>query len=315
VFDGHCDSIAEMTDGTRDLSHESAEGHLDLPRLRRGGVGAQVMAIWTHERHLPSGAMHRAVNMLGDILALTDGPDSPAVLALTPACVVRAIASGRPALVAALEGAEPLEGSLEALHVFHRAGIRLITLTWSRRNQAADGVAESGTGGGLTRFGRELVAEMGRLGVVTDISHISEKGFWETVDAAAAPVVASHSNAKALCAHPRNLTDDQIRAVAASGGLVGVCLHTSFLDDAPETRATVSRVADHVLHIGDVVGLEHVGLGSDFDGGISLPAPMRDVRDIPLLLRELSDRGLSPSELVAFAHGNWMRVFGACCVA
>jgi membrane dipeptidase len=194
--------------------------------------------------------------------------------------------------------------------MFARQGVRLLTLTWSERNSLGDGAAESGTRGGLTSLGRRVVKECGDLGVIVDVSHLSEAGFWDVVDLSEEPFVASHSNCHALYAHPRNLTDDQIKAVAESGGLVGIALNPEYLVN--EGDADLGMVCDHVMHAIEVAGEDHVGIGSDFDT-FEGDLPLAGVDQLPLLTAELLKRGVSGKVLQGVLGGNWLRVIRAVC--
>ena len=178
----------------------------------------------------------------------------------TGAELTRAIEQGRIALVLAIEGAEPIGHDLAILDSLFRAGVRMASMTWNRRTLLADGIGEQDTGGRLTGLGAEAVREMERIGMVLDISHLSETGFWHVVEVAGKPFVASHSSCRALQDHPRNLTDDQLRAVAASGGFVAINAFGPFLSASPDVHSYV----DHVAHAVQLVGAEHVALGPDF---------------------------------------------------
>jgi len=208
------------------------------------------------------------------------------------------------------EGGEFLDESIESLRMFAKGGLRLLTLTWSQRNALGDGAAESGTRGGLTNFGKRVVKECAELGVVVDVSHLSEAGFWDVIDASEEPIVASHSNCHALYAHPRNLTDDQIKAVAESGGIVGITLNPEYM--VTEGDADVDTVCDHIMHALDVAGEDHVGLGTDldtFDGS----APVSGIDELPLITAELLRRGVARKVINGILGGNWLRVIRAVC--
>jgi len=194
------------------------------------------------------------------------------------------------------------------LRTVYRLGVRWVGLTWSLRNQAGDGVAEARTGGGLTRFGVSLVQEMNRLGMVVDIAHLAPAGVRDVFEICQGPVVASHANAHALCPVSRNLTDAQLAGVAASGGVVGVVYVPDFITDG-EAPASLDMLLDHVDHIVRVAGLDHVGLGSDFDGfGDPPPVGLEDVSCVPNVTAGLLERGYGAEDVRKMLGGNWLRV-------
>jgi membrane dipeptidase len=217
-----------------------------------------------------------------------------------------------------LEGAEPIDPGLEALEFWYAAGLRSLGLVWSRPNAFGHGVpfvspSSPDTGPGLTEAGLALVRRCAELGIMIDVSHLNEAGFWDLARLSVGPIVASHSAAHALCATSRNLTDRQLDAVAASGGLVGIVfacgfLRPDFVDDAADTP--LELIARHVRYVADRIGVEHVALGSDYDGA-TIPAALGDVAGTPRLLRSLGGVGFSSAELELIASGNWRRVLGA----
>ncbi len=230
VVDTHCDtlkclslSFTRLRDywfvdrSSLGLGARADVGHIDIPRLREGGVDCQVFAISSLRERLPPYGLRTALEML-DIFYLECGRNREAIVpAFKYQDVVEAVEGGRIAAILSIEGADVIEGSLGVLRCFHRLGVRMVGLVHSLRNPLADGVSDSRTGGGLSALGVEVVEELDRLGVIIDVSHLSEAGFWDLIEIARMPIVASHSNCRALCDHPRNLTDDQIRAMAERG--------------------------------------------------------------------------------------------------
>ena len=309
VFDGHCDTLLELLSGKRKFDERSTEGHIDLPRLREGGVTAQVFAIYLEDQYLPASAVKQTLRLL-DVLyhELAAHPDA-LTLAIKAADIEAAKRAGKVAAVVGLEGAEALEGDLGTLRMFHRLGVRLLTVAWSRRNQAADGVGEARTGGGLTNFGVQMVQECNKLGVLVDISHLAPAGVRDVLEASSQPVIASHSNAYALCAHPRNLSDEQLQAVAGKGGVVCVVFVPSFIT-ADRKEACLEKLLDHIDHIVRVAGVDHVGLGSDFDGfGPLPPVGLEDVTRLPGITAGLVQRGYSETDVRKILGENLLRVF------
>lgn len=334
VFDAHADTVLDVLRG-RSLTARGDAGHLDLPRLREGGVRFQVFALYTEPEYKPDRALARVLT-LWDALARALGDAGDAVrVCRTPADLKAVVASGqeRASAVAArlgpedtgdpqgpptatqlgaivsVEGGEAIGTSLPLLRALYALGVRAMGLTWNQRNAIADGAGESRANGGLTEFGREVVGEMNRLGMVVDVSHLCERSFWDVLHTSRQPVVASHSNARALCDHVRNLRDEQIRALAAGGGVMGINFFANFLDAEPE-RADVGRVCDHIDHICGLVGPEHVGLGSDFDGISRPPAGLEDCRRMPAITEELQRRGYRDADVRAILGDNFLRVFG-----
>jgi membrane dipeptidase len=311
VFDAHCDTVLALLCDDRKLAERSSQGHIDLPRLLDGGVTAQVFALFIEDNYLPAGAARQTLRLLDTFYRALDDHAVQLMLALQAKDIKQAKEEHKIAAVIGLEGAEALEGDLALLRVFHRLGLRLLTIAWSRRNQAADGVAEARTRGGLTNHGWQLVEECNRLGIIVDISHLAPAGVSDVLEATNAPVIASHSNAQALCPHARNLTDEQLDAVARNGGVVGVTFVPAFiLED--EKQANLDRLLDHVDHIVGVAGVDHVGLGSDFDG-FSAPPPqgLEDVTCMPGITAGLVERGYSADDVRKILGLNFLRVFQA----
>ncbi len=310
VFDAHCDTLLEALTGKRRLGTRSEQGHLDLPRLKEGGVNVQIFALFVRPYYLPSGATREALRLIDTFYHELQDNQENLVLATRVADIEQAKEEGKVAAVLSLEGAEALEGDLALLRVFYRLGVRSVGLTWNLRNQAADGVDETRSSGGLTNFGLQLVQELNRLGLVIDVSHLAPRGVRDVLIASEAPLIASHSNAHALCPHRRNLTDEQLTGIAATGGVVGITFVPNLLD-VEENNAHLERVLDHIEHVARVAGMDHVGLGSDFDGFFEterVPG-LEDVSQMPNLTAGLLQRGYKEEEVKKIMGGNFMRVF------
>jgi len=307
IVDGHCDTLWAAKREERDWTQHSVMGHADLPRMIAAGVNIQFFALFSDPDHRVPGYALRALEMIESFYA---GMEKAARSGL-PVGVIRTRedvdrAEGGLWGLLAIEGGEVIDRSLDALFAFYRLGVRAMGLVWNYRNALADGVMTRGGGGGLTPFGKEVVKAMWEVGMVVDVSHLSEAGFWDLVRMGGGPIVASHSNARALCDHPRNLTDDQIRAIAGTGGVIGVNFYPPFLTSSG--RACIDDIVRHIEHIATVGGAACVGLGSDFDGFDTPPQGMEDVRRLPDLVPLLRQRGCSEGEIAAVMGGNWARL-------
>lgn len=308
VFDAHADTLTEMTDRGYDLDGGPEGSHLDLPRCADGVLDAQVLTAFVSPRCLPDGAADRVRQLLDTLdRQLARFPERVA-LCRGPGEIAAARAAGRLAIVGAIEGGHAIEDDLDVLAEFHGRGVRTMTLTWNNSNEWADGCGDDGPHGGLTDRGREVVAAMEELGMVVDISHVAASTFDDVLAVATRPLIASHSCARALRDHPRNLTDDQLRAIAATGGVACVNFYPGFLVDDGQV-ADLEVLLDHVEHFLSVVGPEHVGLGSDFDGIPCGPDGMEDVADLPRLTDGLLRRGHDEAAVTALLGANLARVF------
>jgi membrane dipeptidase len=335
VIDGHNDALLRSWRSGVSLRDRDDEGHLDLPRMREGAIAAGFFAIFVPARddeptdprslvrRTPGGyevpqegplPFARARHVAGE---LADIAERDLDLVLTIADLETCLASGEPGAILHLEGAEPIEPGLGNLEAWVERGVRSVGIAWSRPNAFGHGVpfrypGTPDTGPGLTRAGRELVHACNRLGIVVDLAHLTEAGFHDAAALSDAPLVVSHAGANALAPIPRNVTDRQLDAVRDSGGLVGV------LFDAVMTRADgeldedtpLEVIAGHVGHLAERMGIEHVALGSDFDG-CHPPVALADATRTQALLELLAKRGWSHDELRALAHGNWLRVVRA----
>lgn len=281
----------------RERGIEDPFGDFWLPQLRKGGVVLQVLPVYIEEQFVGEGALRRTLLLLEEAWRIASMHPHDVDICLTGADIERSIADGRIALVLALEGAEGIGNSLDLIRSVFRVGVRMISLTWNRRTMLADGVGERDTGGRLTSLGVEAVQEMAQLGIVLDVSHLSENGFWHVTQVTEGPIVASHSSCRAIQAHPRNLTDEQILAIGASGGFVALNAFGPFLADQPTSRDLIR----HARHAGSLIGMNRVGLGLDFMADLMpvvdpiLGGALVDLTSIPLL-----DDVLRPGDLAAF---------------
>lgn len=304
-FTSHKDSMWEDR-GESSLGERSGIGHVDFPRLKEGGVDCQVFALSSERSRTPAYPLRTALEMIArfnqecrqnkDVVIPVRGYEE----------IIEARRDGKIAAMLSIEGADVIEGRVELFSVFYDLGVRMVGLVHSLRNQLADGVTDMRTGGGLSQLGVEAVEELDKLGMIIDVSHINDEGFWDVIELAKNPVVASHSNSRAVCSHPRNMTDDMIAALADKGGVMGMNFAPSFIH--PDL-ATVRGLVDHIDHIVDVVGPEHVGLGSDFDGIPYAPIGLEDASKMPAITEELLRRGYSVGDIKKILGENHLRVF------
>lgn len=302
VVDAHCDTISLVLDDGLAFATGDTRAQIDLPRLRAAGVGLQVLACWNEPEYAHHSAFVRCMAKIGTFhqLARREGLR----LVTTPA----GLDSTALGFVLSLEDAAPCMGSVVHLEALYAAGVRMIGLTWNGRNELADGVGVSPKPGGLTEAGRTLVAHMEELGIVVDLAHVSPPSFWDVLDVATGPVAVSHANARGVHEHRRNLTDEQIRAIAERGGVIGVTYVPAFLSPQPSSVADVVRHIGHMVRVG---GIGVVGLGSDFDGIAAPPAGLEHVGCLPNLTAALLEAGFSESDVRAMLRENWLRVFKA----
>ncbi|HWD64781.1 MAG TPA: dipeptidase [Solirubrobacteraceae bacterium] len=337
VFDGHNDALTNPDHA--DLANGRSGGHLDLPRMKAGGMRGGIFAVFAStdedddftplerdddviemEYSPPIGfpeAAAQATAAAGRLLALQRAAHIKVATRVEDLDTAQAQLDGPPIAVLHLEGAEAIDPQLETLDTWYAAGLRSLGPVWSRANAFGYGVpfmspASPDTGPGLTPAGRRLVKRCAELGVMVDLSHLNEAGFWDVARLEVGPLVASHSGAHALAPCTRNLTDQQLDAIAATGGLVGIVFACAFLrrDFADEADTPLSLIAEHARYVADRIGVEHVALGSDFDGTL-IPAELHDVAGLPKLLQALADTGFSQPELEAIAWHNWRRVLAA----
>lgn len=336
-IDTHNDMPSKMIDDgyNADVRHtpgfEKNQGETDLPRLVESGITGVFMSAyidpekWTFRS--PDRSWEQVQVYLDTIHAFVNRHPDHLTFATTAAEIRDAKRTGKVAVLIGVEGGHAIENSIENLRELHRRGVRYMTLTWNNGNEWAGANAGlNGTStGGLTDRGREIVREMNRLGILVDISHVSDSTFFDAVATSSYPVIASHSSARALNRHRRNLSDEQLRAVARNGGVVNVNFYSAFIDSSflkrsealagndaairALPRPPLSVLLDHFEHIIRVAGIDHVGLGSDFDGvGGLLPQGMDDVTRLPLIAQGLLDRGYSEADVKKVLGGNMLRV-------
>lgn len=308
VFDGHCDTILEVMNHKRTLEKKSNTGHLDIPRMKEGGVNAQFFAVFIEGIYKPDRSLKRTLQLIDCFYREIEKNQNDISLITNYNQITEVNRAGKIAAILSIEGGEALEGDLGVLRALYRLGVRLLTLTWNQRNQIADGVGESRTGSGLTKFGLKVIDEMNKLGMLIDVSHLSETGFWDVIKRSNAPIVASHSNCYALCPHLRNLRDEQIKAIADKGGVIGITFVPNFLTQE-KRKTTVEDVVKHIDYLVEKAGVDCVGLGSDFDGTDGLPLSLEGVDKIPNITGELLNRGYKEKDIKKILGENFLRVF------
>lgn len=330
VFDGHNDVLLRLRRGGLNsvdafLNGEAA-GHIDLPRARRGGLAGGLCAIFIPSPDQPKAenadfatpaqpdALNETLAMARLLLAIEARSQGAVKVCRTAGDIKRSIAEGQFAAVFHIEGAEAVAADLDALYVLHQAGLRTLGPVWSRPNVFAYGVpfrfpSSPDIGPGLTDAGKDLIRACNDLRIMIDLSHMNEQGFWDIAKLSNAPLVASHSNAHAISPHSRNLTDKQLDAIRDTGGLVGINFGVLFLrdDGVRNTDTPLEVLVRHVAYIAERIGVEHVALGSDFDG-TTIPAVLGDASGLPKLIEALRAHGFDDQSLVKIAHQNWVRV-------
>lgn len=305
IFDAHIDTAMRLFDSPDASLAELKGGHVNLEWLKQGSIKAQIFAVFVPPPMRPM-ALSAALDMVEALLDNFEKYSDHLELVTKPEHFSQAEQQGKTACLISLEGGEPLQTSIRHLYTFYRLGVRALTLTWNHRNQLADGVGEGKNAKGVSEFGREVIHHMNKLGMLIDVSHLAEKGFWDVVDLSCEPIIASHSNAKTLCDHRRNLTDSQIRALADKGGVIGVNFGASFLTQ--DEQSTIRDVVEQIKYLSNVGGVEAVGLGSDFDGIGHPPAGLENISQMPKLGDELSKAGFSGEQTAKILGGNFLRV-------
>lgn len=300
-FDAHCDTLTKAVDTQSELSENTL--HWDVSRACRYDGFVQVLAVWQDPvKGKPT--FEKAMEYIREAEKFQyQNPHLKLCKDFTE--IEKSLKEKRVCGLLAVEGGECLEGKLENLQALYQAGVRLMTLTWNHANELGDG-AEAPENRGLTPFGRSVVSWMQQNGMLVDISHAGERTFWDCIENSHKPVIASHSNARAIHDHPRNLRDEQLRAVAKTHGVIGINFYTKFI--GPPGKDDLDGLIAHIEHIAEIAGEDAVGLGADFDGMKSLPAPLEGVQNLNILFNALLRRNYSARTLEKFAGGNFLRV-------
>ncbi len=335
VIDTHVDTPSHLLYRSPDLSKKLSEGQVDIPRMREGGVGAVFFAVWIDEVHHEAEAFRHAVRGVDVILRTIERHPNDLVLALNVRDIERAQADGKIAVLISIEGGRAIADDLGCLRALYAMGVRSITLAWYRATNWCDSHNDS-RHGGLTAFGRDVVREMNRLGMLVDVSHISDAAFWHVLETSDAPVFASHSCCRALCQHTRNMTDEMIVALAAKGGVLNVTFVSGFVAGPPSSnfhppvlppRETLRDPFDYIAwpapdpgppfsalmaqfnHAIKVAGPDAVGIGSDFDGIVQSVQEVEDISKLPRVTEGLLAAGHSEQTAKKVLGENNLRLF------
>ena len=350
-IDTHIDTAQRILIDRADISRRSPIGHADIPRLKEGGINAPFFALWVPTWYKGAEAIRRTLDLRDAMQRLFDLHPEQIALALTAADVERITRNGRVAAILTIEGGHQIADDLAVLRMYHRLGIRSMTLTHFRNTGWADASTDKPVHDGLTAFGKEVVKEMNRLGMIVDVSHVSDKTFFDTLAVTTHPVIASHSSCRALSDVPRNMTDEMLKALAKNGGVVGINFGEGFVNqqDAEKLRAafaaaqeerptltgkaldeyaaeefrkemkappmtvaaTVDDVVQHIDHAVKMAGIDHVGIGSDYDGISGPPRGLEDVSKLPALKAALKKKGYTDEDLKKIFGQNALRVLRA----
>ncbi|HHV59950.1 MAG TPA: membrane dipeptidase [Clostridiaceae bacterium] len=302
IVDAHCDTVSRVLESNTSLLKNNF--HLDIVRMKKYEKYVQFFASFINPSH--GDPMKKAIALIDRYFIEIEKNSEHIMHCNKYTDIENALQSGKIASLLSIEGGEALMGQLASLRMFYRLGVRSICLTWNYRNEIADGVKDSISGGGLTSFGREVVKEMNRLGMLIDLSHISERGFWDCLDVSTAPVIVSHSNARALCNHPRNLTDEQLTALKNKGGVVGINFYPLFLNNSGE--ASITDIIKHIEYMAGLIGTEYLGLGSDFDGIEKTPAGFDGVQCMDTLINKLLKLNYSENDVENIMGMNLLRL-------
>ena len=345
-IDSHIDTVQRLLVMGEDLGKRWDVGHVDIPRLREGGTHAPFFALWVPVYFPGAEAVRRTLDLRDAMQSMLDAHQDEMELATTAADIRRIVKAKKIAVFLTIEGGHTIDDDLRVLRMYYRLGMRSMTLTHSRNNNWADSATDKPVHNGLTDFGKEVVREMNRLGMLVDVSHVSDKTFYDALAVTTKPVIVSHSSMRALSNVPRNVSDEMLWALAKNGGVVGISFGEGFvnpndaealesaiktettaplltgraLDDyaAEDVRtlfghrvkvaATVEDVANHIDHAVKVAGIDHVGIGSDYDGVSGPPNGLDDVSKMPALIEVLLERGYAERDVKKILGENYLRV-------
>ncbi len=318
ICDAHCDTAMRMINEGFKISRRSDTGHVDIPRLIEGNVNVQVFACWIGKPGEPEGHYSSLAKQMINALYTQFAENYNFIELVTDVkSLRRAEENGKIAGIIGIEGGQAIEDSLYMLNVLYNLGVRLMTIVWGSTNWA-DASREPERHNGLTSFGKDVIREMNRLGMIVDVSHSSDKTTLDVIDISMHPIIASHSSSYAICPHPRNVNDDLIRAISSNGGVICVNFCPEFLDEeywkgSKTEPPSIDKVMEHIEHIIEVGGIDCVGIGSDYDGMGPAPKGLEDVSKLPNLAEKLLKGGYNEIEVTKIMHDNFLRVFNHVC--
>jgi len=324
IIDGHCDTVVKAILNSDDIFEINQKYHIDIPRFLESLVKVQTFGFFTEPKYEHLNATHHALKNISIFKQNLEKSNKNIKIIKTSEDLNKIIDGENKAIILSLENASPIVGDLDILYTFFDIGIRMIGLTWNNRNEIADGLYVSDNPSGLTKFGISAVKKMEELGIVIDVAHLEEKGFWDVIQVAKKPFVVSHGNARALAKTfemfdgdkkileetKRNLTDEQLRALAEIKGLIGVTFVPDFLTN--DGNATINDVVNHIKYIANLIGIDYVALGSDFDGIDKTPIGLENIMMFPNLITLLEKEGFSKEDIEKITYKNWQRVFNIC---
>lgn len=352
VLDTHDDTTQRFFSKDFDLGKRNPDGHIDIPRMKEGGMNAIFFSIWIDGRTMGPPAIQKALDQIDAVQQNVKKYSNDLVAARTAEDIRRAHSQGKIAVLMGVEGGHMIGNDIRMVRIFSRLGVGYMTLSHFYNDEWADSSTDKPAHNGLTDYGKDIVREMNRQNILVDISHVSDKTFYDALEVSKAPLIASHSSCRAICNHPRDMTDDMIKALAAKGGVIQINYEKSFIDEAyrqaseklsggvvamfdrfkkecgddeeclgrkmtqEEKEATVEgkiphvsweRIIDHIDHVVKLVGADHVGLGSDFDGA-TMPEGMDDCTHLPKITEALMRKGYSDTDIKKILGGNLLRV-------
>jgi len=303
IVDAHCDTALSVFESKADLYENNF--HVDLKRLLSTGQRVQFFAAFVEPRSHMNNVLTNVLSIIDVVYEAQEKYSDKIAVCKNSSDIENAVAGGKVAALLSIEGGECLNGELSVLRQLYRLGVRSMLLAWNYRNLLADGSSEK-HGAGLSDFGRQVVAEMNRLGMIIDVSHLCEASFEDVLSLTQQPIIASHSNAKAICDHDRNLSDEQLLAVKKNGGVVGINFYPYFLTNSD--KAGIDDIIRHIEHICSVTGEDHIGIGADYDGIECTPDGLSGAECLPALFDRMLQLNYSSTFIEKFAGQNFMRV-------
>lgn len=304
IVDAHCDTLLGLLDKKSCLLKNNL--HIDIERMQKYEGYIQFFAAFIDPIYCQAYALRRAIQLIDAFYRQLDLYKDSISLCYNIETINTALKERKVGAILSIEGGEALQGDLATLRAFYKLGVRSLCLTWNYRNEIGDGVKDSSTEGGLTSFGKDVIREMNSIGMIIDVSHISEKGFWDVIELSKDPIIASHSNSKTICNHIRNLTDLQIKAIKDNGGVMGINFYPFFLNNTE--NASIIDVIKHIEYIASLVGCDHIGIGADFDGIECTPSDIRGVQDTCKIVNELLRLNYTENDVKKIAGGNFLRI-------